>query len=188
MNTKTKGILRSLLNIIIFIIVYTFIVKIDYLFNEYFKHDIDIFQSSITITKFQIFLIFLFFYILILFLIKPRKLSEKLSFINKKYVQILFFGPLFGLFLTWNSYNIITGVSLMINKIKDEGEINRTIKIGYYSYETKKLFLLDDGFEDIEMSAKTYKSLSDTTKIELKFKKGILQIPYDPIPTERNFK
>jgi hypothetical protein len=129
-------------------------------------------------------MIYIAIFIGIIMLLKPRRWRKKLVFIKENIIVILFYGSLFGFFLLLGITDLVTDLSLVINKQKVKGEMIRTIEIGHFDYDDEELILLDREYERLKMSAETYNGLPDTTKIELRLKKGLFQIPFDPIPND----
>ena len=165
------------------IIGYILFLRIDF-HKGYFKHDIELYQSSINDKKDIFAMIYIAIFIGIIMLLKPRRWRKKLVFIKENIIVILFYGSLLGFFLLLGITDLVTDLSLVINKQKVKGEMIRTIEIGHFDYDDEELILLDREYERLKMSAETYNGLPDTTKIELRLKKGLFQIPFDPIPND----
>ena len=158
----------------------------------YFKSDIESFQSSLEVYNKYVAGIFVF--ISFLFLIFRNSSEIKPKNPNIIFPEFLKHTP-FIIFITIalyvNFHKTATDFSLIINKQKQISTVEREFKIDLYIDKRGELALTEDKFDVklgiiveqldfYKMNKEIYKSLEDKKNIKLKFKTGLLGIPFEP--------
>lgn len=158
--------------------------------DGYFKSDIEIFQTNIDV--YSIYVAGFFVLISFLFLIfknRNKIKSENPNIISPEYLKntplILFMAVI----IYANFAEITKDCSLIINKQKQMGAAERIFPIN--SYNEKLGVLIKTGEKEIDLGVMTdeiefykmekdiYKNLENKKSIKLKFKIGLLGIPFD---------
>ncbi|MBK0369210.1 hypothetical protein [Flavobacterium agrisoli] len=184
--------LKKYIKIIIIVAFIIIISKIDFgIINGYFKSDIEFYQTNLNyynkyIASIFVFLSFLFLY----FKNRNKPKSKDLNLISPEYLK---FSPIiiFIALVIYSDFDkTATNCSLIINKLKQLSSATREFKIDSYDEKNKQLRLavekeLESGVftEELEfykMEEVVYKNLVDKENIKLKFKIGLLKIPFEP--------
>lgn len=154
--------------------------------SGYFKSDIETFQNAVK--HYNSTIAFSFSIIAILCIIvymltekfKLKSKSDKLDFITVNSLYTI----VFTLALILSIDSPLTDVALLINKQKSYNTIVRSYKIGYFDTELRKLVVLDNDFEVVNMNQKTFNQIKRDSTVQIKFKIGVFNIPFDPIFTK----
>ena len=193
---KFKSFLKKNIQITLYItfVLFIFYVNtIDFdLEDGYFKSDIEIFQTNIDI--YSIYVAGFFVLISFLFLIfknRNKIKSENPIIISPEYLKhtplILFIAVI----IYADFAEITKDCSLIINKQKQMDTVERMFIIHSYN-EKRSVLILLNGEKEIEFGVMTeniefykmekniYKNLENKKSIKLKFKIGLLGIPFDP--------
>lgn len=187
--------MQNLKKIITFIILITLIVytkSIDFgTKTGYFESDIDFFQSNIdTYNKYVAGIFVLISFLFLIFRNRNKIKSKDSNIISPeflKYTPLIIF---IAIIIYADFDKTATSFSLIINKQKEMSLVKREFKIDSYNKKKEELRLsvekevefgvITEVSEFYKMKNDVYKSLEDQKIIKLKFKIGLLGIPFDP--------
>ena len=180
----------KLITIIVFII---FINKIDFgIRNGYFKADIDIFQTNLDVYNKYASGLFVFISFLFLYLKNKNKpKSKNPNIISPEFLKHTFLILFVAIIIYFKFDELATDFSLIINKQKQISSVEREFKIDFFNDKKEKLGITEDIYdaelgaivtqlEFYKMNNEIYKSLEDKKNIKMKFKTGLLGIPFNP--------
>jgi hypothetical protein len=185
--------LKKYITIIILIVFIIFINTINFgITKGYFETDIENFQDSIDVYNKYAVVIFIIISFLFLFFKNRKQIKSKNpNIISPEYLKYTFLIIFISLIIWINFDTIITDCSLIINKQKEISSIEREFAIDFYNDKKGELGLTEDRYdvelgiivehlEFYKMNKEIYKSLKDKKNIKMKFKTGLLGIPFDP--------
>lgn len=184
--------LKIFIKLIILIVFFVCIGSIDFgIKTGYFESDIELFQTNLVIYSKYIAGVFVLISFLILFFRNRNEIKPKdPNIISPEFLKhtplILFIAII--IYIGFDK--TATSCSLIINKQKEKSSVKREFKIDSYNEKEEKLRiivekevelgLVTEDFEFYKMKKDIYKSLEDKKNIKLKFKIGLLGIPFDP--------
>lgn len=174
--------LKIVIKLLILIAIFIFIGSIDFgISTGYFKSDIDIFQAGVSVYDKYVAIIFILTAFVFLFFKNRKQIKPKnLNIISPEFLKHT---PLiiFVAIIIWGNFDsLVTNFSLIINKQKQLSSTERNFKIYFYDEKKEELRLIIDDLEYYKMEKDIYKSLENKNNIKLKFKVGLLGIPFDP--------
>lgn len=185
--------LNKKIKLIILIAIIIFINRIDFgIKNGYFKADIDIFQTNVDVYSKYAAGVFVFISFLFLYLKnKNEPKSKNPNIISPEFLKhtpIILFIALIIYFYFAES---VTDFSLIINKQKQISSVEREFKIAFFNDKKGELGITEDIYnvdlgaiveqlEFYKMNKEIYNSLDDKKNIKMKFKTGLLGIPFEP--------
>jgi hypothetical protein len=185
--------LKKYLKIIIIIAFIIFINRIDFgIKNGYFESDIENFKDSIGVYNKYAVVIFIIITFLFLFFKNRKQIKSKNpNKISPEYLKHTLLILFFALIIWVNFDTMTTDCSLIINKQKQISSVEREFKIDFYNDKKEELGLIEDRYnveleiieehlEFYKLNKEIYKSLKDKKNIKLKFKTGLLGIPFEP--------
>jgi len=173
---------KKYIRIIISIVFIIFINKIDFGINKrYFQSDIDFFQNSIDVySKYTVGLFLLIYFMFLIFRNRNEIKPNNPNIISPEFLKHTPLIIFIAIIIYINFDKTVTDCCLIVNKQKQISSVEKKFKI--YSYDEKKeeLILIVNNLEYYKLKKSIYKSLENKEKIKLKFKIGLLGIPYDP--------
>jgi hypothetical protein len=192
---KLKSFSKKNIGIILYIILIVFVLYVNTInfgvATGYFKSDIEIFQTNIDV--YSIYVAGFFVLISFLFLIfknRNETKSENPNIISPEYLKQTPLIIFIAVIIYANFAEITKDCSLIINKQKQMRTAERTFPINSYNERLGVLIktgekeidlgVMTDEIEFYKMEKAIYNNLEDKKNIKLKFKIGLLGLPFDP--------
>jgi hypothetical protein len=192
---KLKSFSKKNIGIILYIILIVFVLYVNTInfgvATGYFKSDIEIFQTNIDV--YSIYVAGFFVLISFLFLIfknRNETKSENPNIISPEYLKQTPLIIFIAIIIYANFAEITKDCSLIINKQKQMRTAERTFPINSYNERLGVLIktgekeidlgVMTDEIEFYKMEKAIYNNLEDKKNIKLKFKIGLLGLPFDP--------
>jgi hypothetical protein len=174
--------LKTVLRLLTYIAIFIFINTIDFgISSGYFKSDIEIFQAGVNVySKYAAVIFILIAFIFLFFKNRKQIKSKNPNIISPEFLKHTLLIIFIAIIIWVNFDSLITNGFLIINKQKQLSSKERSFKIYFYDEKKEELRLIVDNLEYFKMKKNIYKSLKDKNNIKLKFKVGLLGIPFDP--------
>lgn len=157
----------------------------------YFESDIEFFQTNIDVySKYTAGIFILISFLFLIFKNRNEIKPKDPNIISPEFLKHTPLIIFIAIIIYTGFEKTVTSCSLIINKQKEISSVKREFKIDSYNEKEENLRLsvekevelgvITEVSEFYKMKKDIYKSLEDKKNIKLKFKIGLLGIPFDP--------